>query len=436
MSLSRRSFIGAAAAAFAAPYVITSAALGRGGRRAASERLTLGFIGTGIQGRGLLGSFLSRADTQCVAVCDVDAKRREDAKRRIDEHYGKQAETGYRGAEAYVDYREVLARADIDAVVIATPDHWHAIQIIAACKASKDIYCEKPLTLTLEEARRCMQAARDHGRVVQTGSQQRSEYDQKFIRAVEYVRNGRIGDLLSVQVGLAGSKVGPTSVPCDLPEEEVEPGLDWDRWLGPAPRRGYNSILSPRGVHNHYPEWRNYREYSGGMMTDWGAHNLDVAQWALDADGGGPVEVLPPRMPNAPYGARLVYPGGVEVVHAGPNGVTFIGTKGWLFVSRERLTASREEIVKDPLGDGETVRLPRPKDHHTDWIEAVRERGRPVADIEVGARTAACCHLMNLAYWHGRALEWNPATWTFPGDDQANAWRDYQRRDGYELPSA
>src|SRR5205823_4350550 len=241
---------------------------------------------------------------------DVDTNRREDAKRLVEKRYADATKSGaYKGCEAYTDFRELLGRDDIDAVVIATPDHWHTIPCLEALKAKKDIYCEKPLTLTIREAKTLIDAVRKHDRVFQTGSQQRSE--GVFRQACELVRSGRIGKLKAVYV-----YVGGPSKPCDLPEEKPEPGLDWDRWLGPAPLRPYSSVLSPRGVHKNYPDWRLYREYSGGMMTDWGAHHFDIAQWGLGMDESGPVEIIPPEDPKAQRGVKYVYANGVPVIHA------------------------------------------------------------------------------------------------------------------------
>lgn len=423
---SRRDVLKAAAAALAAPLFIPSTSLAspRHGRRGPGDRITLALIGMGIQNRFHLSAFLNNPDVRILAVCDVDATRRNDAKARVDAHYGSA------DCAAYNDHRDALARPDIDAVVIATPDHWHAIQVIDAAKAGKDIYCEKPLCHTIHEAKAVMDAVRKHGRILQTGSQQRTEHDGRFRRAVEVVRSGRLGTLLTVHVG-----VGTSSVPCDLPEEPIEPGLDWDRWLGPAPFRPYHSILSPRGVNTHYPDWRLYREYSGGMMTDWGAHHFDIVQWALDADASGPVEIIPPRDEKAAHGARLIYPGGVEVYHGGPPyGIVFSGTKGSLFVSRERLESIPASILDDPPADRD-LRLPAINDHRRNWLDCIRTREKPICHEEVGARSVTVCHLANLAYRRRRPLRWDPHRWEFPGDAEANTWRDYQRRSGYELPT-
>jgi predicted dehydrogenase len=433
--LSRRDALRGFAAASAALGGLTLSA-GRASaaarpRRAASTRanstLGVGVIGVGIHGRAHLNGFLSNPRVRVVGVCDVDTTRREDAVRRSAEKHGAEG-----ACRAFVDYRELLAMPGLDAVVIVTPDHWHANQVIDAARAGKHVYVEKPLSRTILEAKLMVDAVRTHGVVCQVGSQQRTEYDGRFARAVELVRSGRIGPLVSIQVGIPASKVGPSAVPCDLPEEPAETGLDWDRWLGPAPSRPYSSVLSPRGVHGHYPEWRLYREYSGGMMTDWGAHNFDIAQWGLDRDASGPFVIDPPRVVGAAYGARMVYDNGVAVEHAGANGVMFTGQKGWLFVSREALLADREDVLK-PLAESETVRLPRPGGHHADWLDAIEQSRRPVCDVEVGARTVACCHLMNLAYRHGRPLRWDPASWRFIADPQADAWLDEPRRSGYEL---
>ncbi|MBN1419211.1 MAG: Gfo/Idh/MocA family oxidoreductase, partial [Planctomycetes bacterium] len=318
---------------------------------------------------------------------------------------------------------------DIDAVCIATPDHWHAIPIIEACKAGKDVYCEKPLTLTILEAKRCIDAVRKHERVFQTGSQQRSSVFGPFRLACEIIRSGRLGKIRTVTVG-----VGGPSRWCDLGEEAMEPGLDWDLWLGQAPKRPYHSVLSPRGVHNHFPAWRSYREYSGGGLTDMGAHHFDIAQWALDMDTSGPVKVIPPANPKAGTGCKLVYPNGVEMTHGGPGGCVFTGEKGKLRIDRGHLKSDPEEIAKTPIGEKD-VHLYTSPGHHRDWIDCIRSRKRPICDVEIGARSVTVCHLTNLGYWYGRELRWDPETWGFVGDDEANAWRDRERRKPWDLPS-
>jgi predicted dehydrogenase len=429
--ITRRQFVATtAAAAMASPLIIPSVSWGAAGvrRPRPSGRLNLGFIGIGVMNRDHLHRFLDIPEVQVQAVCDIDTTRREAAKKMVDDKYSAAAAAA--GCAAYNDYRGLLERKDIDAVAIATPDHWHAIIVIEACKAKKDIYCEKPLSLKIHEAKAMIDAVRKHDRVFQTGSQQRTEYDGKFRTACEYVRSGRIGKVLTVHVG-----VGGPSKWCDLPEESMEPNLDWDRWLGPAPMRPYNSILSPRGVHNHYPLWRNYREYSGGTMTDMGAHHFDIAQWGLDMDTSGPVEVRPALDGDRTVGVRYVYANGVEMTHGGPSGTTFIGTKGMIQVDRDKLVSIPEGILKEPLGDND-LHLPKFSDHHANWLECVKSRQRCICDVEVGARSVTVCHLGNLVYWNNRALKWDPKNWNFGNDREANGWMDYQRREGYALPEA
>ena len=359
-NVNRRQLIkGLGAAMVAAPWMLTRVTRGEEVKAAANERLTIGVIGAGKMARDFhFKTLLTFADVQIVAVCDVDTTRRLSAKKLVEDAYGKDGKGDYKGCEAYNDFRDMLARKDIDAVVIVTPDHWHAIPLIEACKAGKDVYCEKPLTLTITEAKLCIDAARKHQRIVQTGSQQRSSVFGPFRQACEFIRNGRIGKISRVTVG-----VGGPSKPCDLKAEPMEPGLDWNFWLGYAPERPYNSILSPRGVHTHFPMWRSYREYGGGGMADMGAHHFDIAQWALDMDHSGPVKIIPPEKPKAGFGVKYIYANGIEMVHVkDPGGCVFYGEKGTLHIDRELMTSTPEDIIKQPLKPTETpaVRVARP----------------------------------------------------------------------------
>jgi predicted dehydrogenase len=430
--INRRTFVKAAAAA---PLILPRTALGDDKKDPPSDRLGVGFIGMGIQSRGHLGFCLNQKEVQVLAVCDVDTTRREDAKKKVEAKYGDATKSGdYKGCKAYVDYRELLAHPGIDAVVICTPDHWHAIPCLEAIKAKKDVYCEKPLTLTIHEAKSLVDAVRKYDRVFQTGSQQRSETG--FRTACELVRSGRIGKLQAVYVN-----VGTSSKPCDLPEEKEEAGLDWDRWLGPAPKRPYNSILSPRGIHNFFPNWRNYREYSGGMMTDWGAHHFDIAQWGLGMDESGPVEIIPPTDPKAGHGVKYVYANGVPVIHAEEyepgkkvNGVAFIGSTGKVFVNRGYLASDPVEISKEPIGEKD-VHLYKSPGQQRDWLDCVKSRKRPICDVEIGARSVTVCHLGNIAYWTHKTIKWDPKAWKFVDPDSEVArWFDRERRDPYQLP--
>jgi predicted dehydrogenase len=433
LPLSRRGFLGGAVAGLAAPMFVPHLVLGDEKNAAAGDKIVLGAIGIGKMMVDHLPHFLGMPNVKVVAVSDVDATRRAFGKKMVDKKYGNSDCT------AHNDYREILARKDVDAVVVATPDHWHAMVILDACRAGKDIYCEKPLTNNLVEAKTVMDAVNGSKIIFQTGSQQRA--CDNFRLACELVRNGRLGKIKQVLVG-----VGGPPVPCDLGEEAMESGLDWDRWLGPAPMRPYNSVLSPRGMHDHYPNWRSYCEYGGGGMTDWGAHHFDIAQWGLGMDQSGPVEIVPPEDPKATTGVKYIYANGVEMIHGDPFGTTFIGTDGELFVNRGELRSKPEGIIKEPIGAGEIHLYKVAGDshpgHRQDWIDCVVARRQPNCPIEVGARTVAVCHLGNIAYLHakelaGRRLKWDPIKWEFPGDEQANAWRDYPypRRKGYELPT-
>jgi predicted dehydrogenase len=429
--ISRRRFQQTAAAtSIAMPTIVPSTVFGTQTKAPPSERITVGYIGCGRMANDYhLPELLKLGDVQAVAVCEVDRTRREHARNRVEKAYSENTKTPYKGCAAYVDFRELVGRKDIDAVCIATPENWHAIQAIEAMKSDKDVYCEKPLTLTLAEAKRCIDVARKYKRIVQVGSQQRSGVFGPFREAAEFIRSGRLGKIVTVTVG-----VGGPSRWCDLPGEEMEPGLDWDLWLGPAPLRPYNSILSPRGVHKHFPAWRQYREYAGGGHADMGAHHYDIAQWCLGMDESDPVEIIPPMTPNADHGVTYRYKNGVTMVHGGQSGCTFTGTKGTLRIDRDHLSSDPEAIVKKPTGPKE-VHLAQSLGHHRNWVDCIRSRKRPLADVEIGARSVAICILGNLAYWNNRRLRWDPVKWEFVDDAEANRWLDRERRDPWTLPT-
>ncbi len=425
----RRRFLGGAAASLAVPLIIPRPVLGD----EANEKIAVGVIGIGhMTYSSHLPHFLRMSGVRVAAVAEVDTNRREAGKRRVDDEYDNT------DCAAYNDYREMLARDDIDAVVCATQDQWHGLIILDACKAGKDHYCEKPLTNTLVEAKAAMDAVKASDTIFQTGSQQRS--DNNFRYACELVRNGRIGKIERIEVG-----VGGPPRPCNLPGEEMEAGLDWDLWLGPAPMREYSSVLSPRGMHSHFPAWRNFLEYGGGGMTDWGAHHFDIAQWGLGMDESGPVEIVLPENPQQGRGVKFIYENGVELIHGGRGGVTFFGSEGEIYVDRGQLESKPEEVIQETIGDDEVHLYRSPSGghggHRQDWIDCVRSRKQPNCPVEVGARTVAVCLLGNIAYLHseeieGDSLKWDPQEWEFVGNDAANAWRDYPYpwREGYELP--
>ena len=414
-STTRRRFLQTAAAGLALPTVLSSRSRGA---VSASEQITLGFIGVGTMGRGHLGSFLGYPDVQVVAVCDVVKERREHAKQAVEQRYAdERAKGGFKGCADYPDFRELLAREDIDAVLIATPDHWHAIPCVLAAKAKKDIYCEKPLTHSVVEGRKVVEAAADNKIVFQTGSQQRSEFGGLFRRAVELVRNGHIGNVKTVRVG-----VGGPAVPCKLPDQDTPEGTEWDVWLGPAPERGFHEELCPKGVHRHFPAWRNYQEYAGGGLADMGAHHFDIAQWALDMDGGGPVKIEPPE--GGGDGLKFTYANGVVMHHGGKSGCTFEGDKGTIYVDRGALQSDPADILKIELAEGAWRAYPS-SDHRRNWIECIKSREPAICTAEIGHRSASVCHLGNIGYRLRRALEWDPKTEKFVRDDEADTllWR-------------
>jgi predicted dehydrogenase len=437
MTLSRRSFLkGAVVAPFILPSRIWAA------ETKPNSLLTMGFIGMGKQSRGLLGGFLGN-DTKVLAVCDVDTTRRDNAKKKVDDYYAKKGATSADCA-AYNDFREIIARKDIDAVCIATPDHWHTYIAVAALRARKDVYCEKPLTQNIHESVVLLQAVDANRRILQTGSMQRSS--KEFRIACELVRNGAIGKVQRVECSF-----GDPGVPCDLPEEEMEPGLDWNMWLGAAPVRPYNSILSPRGMHDHFPHWRKYREFGGGSVTDWGAHHLDIAQWGLGMDASGPVQTLPAPTGEL-RGAKLVYANGVTVEHKDGFGVHFFGSEGEVQVNRGKFVFKRgDETIASYTNSAEDkkvtscaaqvqkaeraflanakIKLYESKNHLSDFLECVKSRKKPITSEQVGARSAICCHLLNQTYYHGQSLRWDPARLAFKDRSAKAEWltRDYRR---------
>ncbi len=430
MTLNRRQFLqGASAAGLAGPLLLSASS-----RAAANERLTLGFIGVGTMGRGHVGRFLGHKDVQIVAVCDVVAARREDSKKRVEERYGEAKKSGeFKGCQVYNDFRELLARDDIDAVVIATPDHWHAIPCIQSAQARKHIYCEKPLTHTIAEGRKIVDAVKKAGVVFQTGSQQRSEFEGRFRHAAELVRNGAIGQVKTIRIG-----VGGPPRPCDLPEQPVPEGTDWDLWLGPAPKRGYNEILCPKGVHLHFPAWRYYKEYAGGALADMGAHHFDIAQWALDMDAAGPVKIEPPEG-KATSGLRFAYANGVEMFHGTtdkhkgrPGDCIFEGAQGVIFVSRGKIDSEPAELAKRTIGPNDK-QVYRSTDHARNWLDCIKSKKDCICTAEIGHRSATICHLGAIGYELRRPLQWDPEREQFVNDSDADKLLDCERRGPWKL---
>ncbi len=419
----RRCFLKQAAALAAFPAIVPASALGRDGAVAPSNRINVGQVGLGWIGGSHLDALLGRQDAQYVAVCDVNGQRVRQVQDRINRHYASRFGQGqYRDCAAHGDFRDMLAQPDLDAVVIATPDHWHVLIACAAARAGKDIYCEKPLSLTIREGREVVAAVRRYGRVFQTGSQQRSSVFGPFRHACELVRNGRVGRVVSVDVS-----TGDPPKPCDLPAEAAPADFDWDMWVGQAPWRPYNGKLADKS-------WRPYSEYCGGGFADMGAHHFDIAQWGLDMDGSGPVEVLAPDASQGRARVSFRYANGTIVNHVGGNclGLTFTGTGGKLYVGRDGLSSDPAELVREPLGAADK-RLYNSNNHHGNWLECIRTRARCVADVEIGHRSATVCHLGNLAYLLGRSLRWDPVAERFTDDEQANRLLERARRAAWTI---
>lgn len=369
-------------------------------------RMNVGIIGFGVRARELLGPFLDDKLVEITLVADVVTARAEEGVRLVNER--RAAQVCRRAAH----WREIVADPGIDAVLIATPDHAHAEPAIAACLAGRHVYCEKPLSLTIAEGRAIANAAWSSGVRFQTGSQQRSEFSHFFVRAAEAVRNGRIGALQRITIG-----IGAPPVPCDLPEQPLPPGIDWDGWLGQAPLRGFHEVLCPVGMHNHYPMWRSYREYCNGGLADMGAHHFDIAQWAMDMDASGPREVIPPAG-DAVTGLRFLYENGVEMVHGGPTDCTFEGKEGVIECSRGHVKALRNGVeapqLLEPPTAGEAA-LPRNASHVADFLGAIREGRDPICTAEIGHRTATVCQLAVIGYEVRKPLSWDPVTERFTG---------------------
>jgi len=420
-SITRRKFIQGAVAAAAAPFVISENALGAGGRASPSERVNVVCIGVRNMGGGHVRTLAGNSGAQVVGICDVDAQVRDAAIGVVARAYGRpDAKAEDVGCPGYNDFREVLARADVDAVVTAVPDHWHAIIAIEACKAGKDVYSEKPLALTVAQGWAMIDAVRRYGRVFQTGTQRRSWSQVRHI--CELVRNGRIGKVLraSAGVGLNNVKCEPTWQP-----EPVPPGFDYEMWLGPAPWEPYHPLRC------HY-SFRFVLDYSGGQITNNGAHWSDVIQWALGADGSGPLEVEGrAEWPTTglfttatDFECTYTYPGGTQaVLSPRGGGPKFEGTEGTLVIGDSKAAPPQGYAPIRP--DEVHLYDTHGESHMENFLRCVRTREEPSAPVEVGHRSATVCHIGNIAMMLGRRLKWDPVAERFVNDDQANSmlWR-------------
>lgn len=396
------------------------------GASAPSNRLTVGIVGNGLIAGSHVGGLLGRDDCQIVAVCDVWRSKAEAMRTRIEKGYADSAATsGFQGVGVYGTHEELVARPDVDVVFVTTPDHWHAAISIAAMQAGKDVYCEKPMTLTVREGRTMVEVARRTGRVLQTGTQQRSE--SAFRRAATIVRNGWIGDIKLIRTKLGSFPAAP-----DLAEELVPADLNYDRWLGPTPWRPFNH---QRVKGDYGGGWRVFLEYGSRKNGDWGAHHFDIIQWALGMDASGPVEFIPAGFEGSPYQTHR-YANGVTVqrVDGGqPAMIEFIGTQGTVGVGRDNyLVCDPVALATRPLRASE-AHLIESNDHHTNFFESVRTRQRPIADVEIGHRSATVGHLCGIARQLRRPLRWDPAREKIIDDPVASRLLDRPRRAPYAL---
>ncbi len=423
---SRRRFLKNSAVALGAIYIVPRRVLGGPGYVAPSDKINMGLIGAGKQGRGLTNRFMKLDEVQYVAAADINSKHREMIQQQVIKYYTEESgQSEYKGCEVYEDYQEMLARTDIDAVIIATPDHWHAANTIHAAEAGKDIFCEKPLSHTIKQGRDMVKAVEKHGRVLQTGSMQRS-WDG-FRKAANLVRSGYLGEIKEVKVA-----VGDPAVPCELPTEPTPDYIDWEKWVGPGKMRGYHPEICPPIGDNSWAMWRKYEEYGGGILADWGAHMFDIAQWGLGMDHTGPVKISPPG--TVGEFMTFEYANGIKMTHEVFDrgwAVRFIGTEGSLDVSRQFLDSNPESIAKVELKQEDQV-VYRSENHYTDFLEAMKNRSKPICDAEIGHRTATICHLGNITYDLNRELEWDPEKEKF-NDGEANKMRDYKERKGFRV---
>jgi predicted dehydrogenase len=425
-TVSRRDFLRTSAAVgtgLAFPAIVPASVFGA---EAPSERITVGCIGVGRMGTGDLGEALGFKQVQVVAVCDLDSKRVKIAQKRIESTYAKRSPGGdYRGCATYGDFRELVARSDIDAVQIAVPDHWHTLPALEAARAGKDIFLQKPLTLTIQEGRILSDTVRRYSRVFQVGSQQRS--DKEFRTACELVRNGRVGKLQRVLVGFGTDPgCGPK------PTMPVPENLNYEMWLGPAPWAPYTEErVHPQNSISARPGWLRISDYGAGMITGWGSHHMDIAHWGMGTEYSGPVEIQgEAEFPqdglwdvHGPFRIEYTYANGVKLTCADEGkvkgGVTFEGDKGRVWVTRGRIDAEPKSILQETIGAGET-KLYVSNNHKGNFYECIKSRKETIAPVEIGHRSCTACLLGDIAMRLGRKLRWDPAQEQFLNDDAAN----------------
>lgn len=423
--LSRRSFIAKTALTAGAFSIIPRHVMGMG-YVAPSDKINLGFIGLGRQNSGLANRFVSSTGAQVVAGSDVWTTKMDWFKNHVQGLYAEKRQTEiFNGLKMYDNYQELLANTEIDAVVIAAPDHWHAIMAMDALNGGKDVYLEKPLTHRIAEGVDLVKTVKRTGKILQTGSMQRSW--ENFRRACELVRNGYLGEITKILVN-----VGDPAIDYDLQTEPMPKEIDWNLWCGPAPLLAYNHRLAPSSNDiDFWPDWRKFKETGGGILCDWGAHMFDIVQWALGMDRSGPVRYIPPSDKTAVRGLRMFYDNGIEMVHEDFDrgwGVRFIGTEGTMDISRSYLETTPESILTVSLKDSDTRLYNSNDNHYQDWLDAIKNRIDPICDVETGHRSATICNIANISYQLGRTLEWDPTEEHFKGDAQANAMRSRENR--------
>ncbi|MEN2280756.1 Gfo/Idh/MocA family oxidoreductase [Algoriphagus sp. SE2] len=394
-----------------------------------SGKVRLGFIGVGRQAMGLLNNMMKNPAVDVIAGADVYEIKLQRFKERVAKNYNEQNREA-KEVTLYSDYKKLLENPDVDAVVIATPDHWHAMMAIDACHAGKDIYLEKPLTFTIKEGQELVKAVRANSIVLAVGSMQRS--GANFQHAVRMVQKGNLGKISEVLVNVG---TPPHPKPYDLPKQEIPEGLDWKTWTGPLPDIPYNEelnppiSLNPEQNEKMWGAWRWYEETGGGLMTDWGAHMIDIAQWGIGMDRNGPVEIIP-GTDSSPL--TYFYPNGIKIhitpFDEGRQGVKFFGENGWIKVSRGQydtnVPSCERTFSREETGFGA---------HHIDFIDSVLKRKDPVVPVEIGHSTCTACTLGNIAHKLGRPLKWDPVTQEFIDDYEANTHKHYVYQHGYKL---
>ena len=422
MKVSRRRFCrgcgATAGVALSTPLFVPASVLGADGGTPAGERIVMGAIGIGGRGRYVLGACLSQPDVQMVAVCDVNASRRAAAKNTVDKHYGNSDCTAYR------DLHELLGRDDIDAVMIATGDNWHSQASILAARAGKDMYCEKPMSVTIAESRAVAETMRRFGRIFQCGTQRRNVGN--FVFAANLARSGKLGVLKAVHAQRAGGESGVNfQVLPEAPEPDPEV-MDWNRWLGPAAWRPYNATYHSRKF------WAHHGDFSGGPITEWGSHTVDMCQWANDADATGPRQY---RILNEQGDVEGVYANGVKLVirtglRFGSCPVRFEGDEGWV----ETGDSGHIETHPASLLEARQFRGGYPaEDHLREFLNCVKTRQQPISNADVAHRSISACHVANIAIRLGRPVRWDPDTEECPGDEEANRLRSRAYREPWRL---